>query len=64
MFRPDPNGELSVDEVIADLTALLADAPPDSARALKLAEIIRGLRGLDDSVARQVRRASAPLPRA
>jgi len=55
MFRPDPNGELSVDEAIADLMALLADAPPDSPRAQKLAEIIRGLRGQDDS-ARQPRR--------
>ena len=52
MFRPDPNGELSVDEAVADLTALLADAAPDSPRALKLAEIIRGLRG-HDTVARQ-----------
>ena len=55
MFRPDPNGELSVDEVIADLTALLADAPPDSPRALKLAEIIHGLRGQDDSRTRHLR---------
>jgi hypothetical protein len=51
MFRPDRSGELSVDEVIADLTALLADAPADSPRALKLAEIIRGLRGQNDSSA-------------
>jgi hypothetical protein len=58
MFRPDPNGELSVDEVIADLTALLADVPPDSPRALKLAEFIRGLRG------RGQRRAAAALVRA
>jgi hypothetical protein len=55
MFHPDPNGELSVDEVIADLTALLADIPPDSPRALKLTEIIQGLRGRDDSGARQPR---------
>ena len=55
MFRPDPNGELSVDEVIADLTALLADVPPDSSRAAKLAEIIRGLQGGDDSGARPPR---------
>ena len=52
MFRPDPNGELSVDEAVADLTALLADAAPDSPRAVKLAEIIRGLRG-HDTVARE-----------
>jgi hypothetical protein len=56
MFRPDPNGELSVDEAIADLTGLLADVPPDSPRALKLAEIIRGLRGMDDGAPRQLRR--------
>jgi hypothetical protein len=55
MFRPDPSGELSVDEVVADLTALLADVPPDSPRALKLAEIIRGLRGEDDRGAQQPR---------
>jgi hypothetical protein len=52
MFRPDPNGELCIDEVIADLTALLADASPDSPRAQKLAEIIRGLRGIEDSAPR------------
>src|SRR5580692_2174636 len=56
MFRPDPSGELSVDEAIADLARLMADIPPDSPRALKLAEIIRGLRGADDSTARQLRR--------
>jgi hypothetical protein len=55
MFRPDPHGELAVDEVIADLTALLAEVPSDSPRALKLAEIIRGLRGQDESEARQPR---------
>lgn len=55
MFRPDPSGELSIDEVIADLTALIADIPPDSPRALKLAEIIRGLQGQDDSLTRQPR---------
>jgi hypothetical protein len=49
MLGSDPNGELSVDEVIANRTALLAGIPPDSPRALKLAEIIRGLRGEDDS---------------
>jgi hypothetical protein len=55
MFRLDPNGEVSVEEVIADLTALLADVAPDSSRALKLAEIIRRLRGQEDSGARQPR---------
>jgi len=49
MFRPGPNGELSIDEVIADLTALLAAVPPGDPRALKLAEIIRGLRGQEDT---------------
>jgi hypothetical protein len=48
MLRPAPNGELSVDKVIAELTAILADVPADSPRALKLAEIIRRLRGEDD----------------
>ena len=56
MFHPDPNGELSVDEAIADLIRLLANVPPDSPRAQKLTEIIRGLRGMDDSAARQLRR--------
>lgn len=55
MFRPDPSGELSVDEVIADLTALLAKVPPESPRALKLAEIIRGLRGRDPDGTRHPR---------
>jgi hypothetical protein len=55
MSRPDPTGELFVDEVIDDLTALLADVPPDSPCALKLAEIIRGLQGQDDSRARHPR---------
>ena len=54
MFRPDPHGELSIDEVVADLTALLAEIPPDSPRALKLVEIIRRLRSQDDSDAQQL----------
>jgi len=44
MFRPDPNGAHSVEEVIAKLTDALTDVPPDSPRAQKLAEMIRGLR--------------------
>jgi hypothetical protein len=44
MFRPDPNGEHSVEEVIAKLRDALTDEPPDSPRARKLAELIRGLR--------------------
>jgi len=44
MFRPDPNGEHSIEEVIAKLTDILADVPHDSPRAQKLAEMIRGLR--------------------
>ena len=55
MFRPDPSGRLSVERVIADLMALLADVPPDSPRALKLVEIIRGLRGQDDNRTREPR---------
>jgi hypothetical protein len=54
-FRPAPNGELSVDKAIADLTALLADLPPGSPRALKHVEIIRRLRGQEDG--------STPQPR-
>lgn len=44
MFRPDPNGEHSVEEVIAKLTDILADVPDDSPRAQKLAQLIRELR--------------------
>jgi hypothetical protein len=44
MFRLDPSGEHSVEEVIAKLTDILADLPPDSPRASKLAEMIRVLR--------------------
>jgi predicted ATP-grasp superfamily ATP-dependent carboligase len=43
MFRPDPNGEHSVEEIIAKLSDTLADIPPDNPRAQKLAELIRGL---------------------
>jgi len=55
MFRPDPNGDLFIDEAVADLTALLADVPQGSLRALKLAEIIRRLRGREDAEARHPR---------
>jgi len=44
MFHPDPNGEHSVEEVIAKLTDILTDVPHDGPRAQKLAEMIRGLR--------------------
>lgn len=44
MFRPDPNGEHSVEDIIAKLTGILADVPADSPRARKIAEMIRGLR--------------------
>ena len=44
-----------VGEVIADLTALPSHVPPDSSRAAKLAEIIRGLQGRDDNGARLLR---------
>jgi hypothetical protein len=43
MFRPDPNGAHSVEQVIAKLTDILTDIPHDSPRAQKLAEMIRGL---------------------
>ena len=55
MFRPAPNGELSVDKVVADLTAVLADVPPYSPEAVKLAEIIRRLRGQGEGRALQPR---------
>jgi hypothetical protein len=44
MFRPDPNGEHSVEQIIAKLTDSLTDVPDDSPRAQKLTEMIRGLR--------------------
>jgi hypothetical protein len=43
MFRPDPNGEHSVEKVIAKLTDILTDVPDDSPRAKKLGEMIQGL---------------------
>ncbi len=47
MFRPDPNGQHSVEQVIAKLTDVLADLPHDSPRARKLVEMIRGLQKID-----------------
>ena len=47
MFRPDPDAEHSVEDVIAKLTEVLAGVPHDSPRAQKLAEMIRGLRVAD-----------------
>ena len=44
MFRPDPNGEHSVEEIIAKLRDVLAGEPPDTPRARRLAEMIRDLR--------------------
>jgi len=40
MFRPDPNGTHSLEEIIAKLTEVLKDVPPDSSRAQKLADMI------------------------
>lgn len=60
MFRPDPNGELSNDKVVADLTAVLAEVAPYSPEALKLAEIIRRLQGEDDRSARRQAESAAP----
>jgi hypothetical protein len=48
MFRLDPNGERSIEEVIAKLTDALAELPPDSPRAQRLADMIRGLREMAD----------------
>jgi hypothetical protein len=44
MFRPDPNAEHSIEDVIAKLTDILTGVPQGSPRARKLAEMIRGLR--------------------
>ena len=55
MFHPDPNGEHSVEEVIAKLTEVLVGVPHDSPRARKLAEMIGGL----NEIAKERRTASA-----
>jgi hypothetical protein len=49
MFRPDPNGDRSVDEVIAKLSDVLADVRPGDPLAQKLAEMICGLREMGES---------------
>ena len=52
MLRPFyPRAELSIAKAIADLTAVLAETPPYSPEARKLAEIIRRLRGEEDTKA-------------
>jgi len=43
MFRPDPNGLHSRQEVIAKLTEVLQELPSDSPRAERLVEMIRKL---------------------
>jgi hypothetical protein len=43
MFRPDPNGPYSVEEITAKLTEVLKELPSDSQTAKKLAEMVRGL---------------------
>jgi hypothetical protein len=54
MFRPDPNGGLTVEEALAELTALLKELPPDSPQARQLAGTIRRLQNLTER--------SDPLP--
>jgi hypothetical protein len=44
MFRPDPNGGRSVDEVVAKLSDVLAGVRPSDPLAQKLTEMIRRLR--------------------
>ena len=44
MFRPDPNGGRSVDEVIAKLSDVLANVRPGDPLAQRLTEMIRRLR--------------------
>jgi hypothetical protein len=53
MFRPDPNGGRSVDEVIAKLSDVLAGVRPGDPLAQKLAEMIRGLREMGESATRK-----------
>jgi hypothetical protein len=62
MFRLDPNGTHSVDDIIATLREVLTGVPPDSPRAQKLAEMIRGLRksGKGEAESAIASRAEAP----
>jgi hypothetical protein len=64
MFRPDPNGGRSVDEIIAELGEALADLPPDSPRAQTLGTMIRQLRdmGNGDTPDRQLRLVAGRRP--
>ena len=48
MFRPDPNGPHSVEQVVAKLTEILKGLPSDSLRAEKVAELIRGLKKIEN----------------
>ena len=43
-FRLNPNNARSIDEVIADLTQGIAQLTPDHPRAIRVAEMILGLR--------------------
>jgi hypothetical protein len=54
MFRPDPNGRLTVEDALAELTALLNELPPDSPQAKQLAGTIHRLQNLTER--------SDPLP--
>ena len=59
MFRPDPNGPHSVEQVIAKLTEILEGLPADSPRAEKVAEMIRGLKKTENEYPRTQEAASA-----
>ena len=42
-FRPDPKGARSIDQAIADLAVIVEKLIPTDPRALRIAEMIRGL---------------------
>jgi hypothetical protein len=42
-FRPDPRGARSIDEAIADLAGIAGKLFPTEPRAIRIAEMIRGL---------------------
>jgi hypothetical protein len=48
MFGSGPNGRVTVEEALAELTTILKELPPDSPQARQLAGTIRRLRNLTE----------------
>jgi len=59
MFRPDPNGPHSIEEVIAKLADVLRDIPADSSRGQRLLDMIARLRKLRESEEHRTKRLPA-----